>query len=148
MAFIALLALLLIGPKQLPEVARTLGRFINDLKRSTNGLKDEFQNQIRFDQEEIRRKIMESPQKTQKTQNVVNSAPPLPPAENIFTGDPNLPHTPMDSNLSHPSVAVEHQPTEEEIAQNKGSSDQPAETTSEVSQASPQPTTGPKGSVK
>lgn len=57
MAFIALLALLLIGPKQLPEVARTLGRFLNDLKHSTNSIKDEIQNQVRIDQEEIRRRI-------------------------------------------------------------------------------------------
>jgi len=40
--FIAVLALVLIGPKQLPEVARTLGRFLNELKRSTDTIKDEF----------------------------------------------------------------------------------------------------------
>lgn len=60
MLFIAILALVLIGPKQLPEVARTLARFINDLKRSVNSVKDEFQTQIKFDQDEIRRKIMET----------------------------------------------------------------------------------------
>lgn len=59
MAFIAILALVLIGPKQLPEVARTLGRFLNDLKRSTNSLKDELKYQVKLDQDEIRRKIME-----------------------------------------------------------------------------------------
>lgn len=42
--FIAVLALLLIGPKQLPEVARTLGRFLNELKRSAGQLSDEFKN--------------------------------------------------------------------------------------------------------
>ena len=30
------LALIVIGPKQLPEVARTLGRFLNELKRVTS----------------------------------------------------------------------------------------------------------------
>lgn len=81
MAFIALLALLLIGPKQLPEVARTLGRFLNDLKRSTNGLKADFQNQIKFDQDEIRRQIMSQPQNAKKQEN-----------KNSFTGDPSLTH--------------------------------------------------------
>ncbi len=34
MAVVAVLALILIGPKQLPEIARTVGRFLNDLKRT------------------------------------------------------------------------------------------------------------------
>lgn len=63
MAVIALLALLLIGPKQLPEVARTLGKFLNDLKRSTNSIKDEIQSQVKIDQDEIRRRIYEQPAK-------------------------------------------------------------------------------------
>lgn len=40
--FLAVLALVVIGPKQLPEVARTLARFLNELKRSTSAITDEF----------------------------------------------------------------------------------------------------------
>ena len=47
--FIAILALIFIGPKQLPEVARTVGRFLNDLKRSTSDLTDELKAQARID---------------------------------------------------------------------------------------------------
>lgn len=36
---LAVIALLVIGPKQLPEVARNLARFINELKRTTQDLK-------------------------------------------------------------------------------------------------------------
>lgn len=46
---IAVLALILIGPEQLPEVARTLGRFINDLKRSADGLAEDIKNQAKVD---------------------------------------------------------------------------------------------------
>lgn len=46
---LGVLALLLIGPKQLPEVARTLGRFINDLKRSAEGLTDDIKKQAKVD---------------------------------------------------------------------------------------------------
>ncbi len=53
MAMIAALALILIGPKQLPEVARTLGRFLNDLRRTTNSLTDELKDQVRIDQQKI-----------------------------------------------------------------------------------------------
>ncbi|MFN8791815.1 MAG: twin-arginine translocase TatA/TatE family subunit [Bdellovibrionales bacterium] len=42
---IAVLGLILLGPEQLPDLARTLGRFINDLKRSTEGLSEEFRKQ-------------------------------------------------------------------------------------------------------
>ena len=34
--FLAVIALIFIGPKQLPDLARTLGRFITELKRTTN----------------------------------------------------------------------------------------------------------------
>lgn len=47
--FLAVLALIVIGPKQLPEVARTLGRFLNELKRSTNVLTDEIKQQTKLD---------------------------------------------------------------------------------------------------
>lgn len=48
--FLAVLALIVIGPKQLPEVARTLGRFLNELKRSTNDLSSELRQQTGFDE--------------------------------------------------------------------------------------------------
>ena len=47
--FIAILALIFIGPKQLPEVARTVGRFLNDLKRSTSELTDELKASAKID---------------------------------------------------------------------------------------------------
>lgn len=42
MIFLALLGLILFGPRKLPEIARTVGRFINDLKRASG----EFQEQL------------------------------------------------------------------------------------------------------
>lgn len=35
LVLIAIIALIFIGPKQLPEIARTLGRTLNELKRAT-----------------------------------------------------------------------------------------------------------------
>lgn len=37
MILIGIIALIAIGPKQLPEVARVVGRFINEVKRTTEG---------------------------------------------------------------------------------------------------------------
>jgi len=42
--FLGLLALLLIGPKELPEVARNIARFINQMKRASSGLLDELKS--------------------------------------------------------------------------------------------------------
>jgi sec-independent protein translocase protein TatB len=39
MLFLGALGLILIGPDQIPEVARTIGRFINDIKRSADEVK-------------------------------------------------------------------------------------------------------------
>ena len=41
MLFVAILALILIGPKQLPEVARTVGRLLNEFRRASDGILDE-----------------------------------------------------------------------------------------------------------
>lgn len=56
MLVIAALALIFIGPKQLPEIARTLGRLLNDLKRSTSTFTDELKSQVDYDFEEELRK--------------------------------------------------------------------------------------------
>lgn len=64
--FLAVLALIVIGPKQLPEVARTIGRFLNDLKRSTENLKDEFKIKIDQDFDVKRNEIAEQMKKQQE----------------------------------------------------------------------------------
>ncbi|UXR65785.1 twin-arginine translocase TatA/TatE family subunit [Bdellovibrio bacteriovorus] len=55
--FLAVLALIVIGPKELPELARTLGRFLNELKRSTNVLGDELKQQVRMDKFDLNQTI-------------------------------------------------------------------------------------------
>ncbi|HEV2992129.1 MAG TPA: twin-arginine translocase TatA/TatE family subunit [Candidatus Angelobacter sp.] len=52
MIFFALLALVLFGPRKLPQIAREMGRFMAEFKRAGN----QFQNQI---QEEIRNMELE-----------------------------------------------------------------------------------------
>ena len=68
-AFIFVLALLIFGPKKLPEIARQVGKALNEFKRASNEFKAQIQSEI--DQLEVqeRRKKAEEEQKT------------LPPAE-------------------------------------------------------------------
>ncbi len=41
------IALLVFGPKKLPEVGRTIGKAIREFKKSTDEIKDKFEEQIR-----------------------------------------------------------------------------------------------------
>lgn len=54
---LGIIALVVIGPKELPQLARTIGRFLNELKRSTNGLTEELREQARFNPEAYRNTI-------------------------------------------------------------------------------------------
>jgi sec-independent protein translocase protein TatB len=70
MAFLVLLALILFGPKRLPEIARQMGRFMAEFRRASN----EFQNQIH---QEINKLELEEHNKaiSDATNNI------MPPAE-------------------------------------------------------------------
>jgi TatA/E family protein of Tat protein translocase len=46
MVFLFVLALLIFGPKKLPEVGRQIGRFMNEFKRASNEFKAQIQSEI------------------------------------------------------------------------------------------------------
>lgn len=68
--FLAALALIVIGPKELPQVARTIGRLINEIKRSTNGLTEELKQQARIDRIDLN----EAPKKVEPNVAPVSEA--------------------------------------------------------------------------
>jgi TatA/E family protein of Tat protein translocase len=45
--FILFLAFLLFGPKKLPDIARTLGKGLGELRRASNELRSSFEEEIR-----------------------------------------------------------------------------------------------------
>ena len=74
--FLAVLALIVIGPKELPELARTLGRFLNELKRSTDSMGDELKQQMRLDKlDKLNMDTIRNPQPQQAQQNEAEQAP-------------------------------------------------------------------------
>ena len=50
MMLIMAIALLVFGPKKLPEVGRSIGKAMREFKKSTEEIKDRFEEQIRADE--------------------------------------------------------------------------------------------------
>ena len=51
---IAILALVLLGPEQLPGAARTAGKWMRELRRATEDLKDQIETEIYVDERRVR----------------------------------------------------------------------------------------------
>ena len=62
MMIIMVVALLVFGPKKLPEIGRSVGKALREFKKSTEEIKDRFEEQIRVDdfksiQEDIKKDL-------------------------------------------------------------------------------------------
>ncbi len=63
MIFILLLALVIVGPKKLPEVARQLGKFLAEFKRASNEFKHQIEAEmLNIELQERAKKQPEGPQ--------------------------------------------------------------------------------------
>jgi len=49
LVFILIIALIVVGPGKLPEVAKSMGKAINEFKKTSMGVKKEFQDAIKMD---------------------------------------------------------------------------------------------------
>ena len=62
MIFIFLLALLIFGPKKLPEVGRQIGKALAEFKRASNDFKSQLETEMRnLEMEEASKKQAETP---------------------------------------------------------------------------------------
>jgi sec-independent protein translocase protein TatB len=61
MLFIFLLALIVIGPRRLPELARQFGRIMGEIKRASNDFQSQVQDEVRqLELEEAAEKLKKS----------------------------------------------------------------------------------------
>lgn len=110
---LAVLGLVLLGPEQLPEVARTLGRFFNDLKRSTDEITDEFKKSTINSQnllEDIRNDL-----------NQVDQGPthyPEPDHTTSTHSDGHSEEEPVQLEMDTEYVAPEQNPSDIELEKN------------------------------
>ena len=57
---IFVIALIIFGPRKLPELGRSLGRSINEFKRASNELKNTLEEEIRVDEQRTATKAPET----------------------------------------------------------------------------------------
>jgi len=89
MLFLFLLALLLFGPKKLPEIGRQIGRGLAEFKRASNELKGQLENEMRLLEAEDREKKI---------------SPPPPPPENTVAALPET--TSVSASVPAPAAAA------------------------------------------
>ena len=111
MLFIFLLALIVFGPKKLPELARQLGKIMADFKRATNDFKYQLENEI----EQMDIKEQNAQREKSLPQQLVAGEPTILP--------PPLPGS-VPSTLSTPSgytvesaAEAEHEPEQLSFAE-------------------------------
>lgn len=111
--FLFLLALLVFGPKKLPEIARQVGKILNEFRKASNEFRSQIEAEIsHMDVEHYSRKVLppsEPPGGTVATLDVRPEPPSLPAAP-----EPEV-HNPIDSQPKVLEGAVVR-PPEEELA--------------------------------
>ncbi len=70
---IVLAIFLIFGPDRIPEMARGLGKFINEVKRASEDIKTEINREA--DKKERKRKLDEYKSRMNKEDNMLNSQP-------------------------------------------------------------------------
>jgi sec-independent protein translocase protein TatB len=99
---IGVLALILLGPEQLPDLARKLGKFVNELKRTTDGLKEEFKNSGINPSNLLEEIKNDRPAKkpnentSSQNQNVEDMLPPQNPVDILKSGHVENAHSPIE----------------------------------------------------
>lgn len=58
---IGIVALIVFGPRKLPQLARTIGKTMADFRRTTNDFKSTWEKEVNFEETENQNKIIESP---------------------------------------------------------------------------------------
>jgi sec-independent protein translocase protein TatB len=80
-AFIVLLALLLFGPKKLPELARQLGKLMADFRRASNEFRVQMEDELRVAEQAERQKKLAASSSESPSAATPATVPALDPAQ-------------------------------------------------------------------
>lgn len=110
--FIFLLALVLFGPKKLPEIGRTVGKLLAEFRRASNEFKFQIQEELRnMEEDERRKKLAEA--EAQKAAAIPATAESPAPSEGLSILPPST-GTPVSTSAPYatPAAAAEAAPIE------------------------------------
>jgi len=111
--FILLLALVLFGPKKLPEIGRTAGKLLAEFRRASNEFKFQIQEELRnMEEEERRKKLAESKALAATSAQVMAEANMTPEAEAGPTILPPSTGTPVSAARPFATPAGSPEPME------------------------------------
>jgi sec-independent protein translocase protein TatB len=131
--FLFLLALVIFGPKKLPEIARQVGKYLNEFKRASNEFKSQIEQEIAHLEVETKQQTIlpPSPSVEGTTSRTLNSAPleetkveTSVPAEAAIPEAATLAcsaeeHASSSGNGATPPVATESVPASEEVTSDR-----------------------------
>lgn len=131
--FLFILALVIFGPKKLPEIARQVGKYLNEFKRASNEFKAQIEQEISHLDVETRQQTIlpPSPSVEGTTSRTLNSAPveeakveTSAPAEAAAPEAATLAasteeHASSSGNGATPPVATEAAPASEEVTSDR-----------------------------
>jgi len=99
--FLFFLALIIFGPKKLPEIARTVGKYLNEFRRASNEFKAQIEQEIaHLEVENKKTTLPPSPPVDGTTSRTLNAATADP---SPVTAPAEVPATLAASEDSHPS---------------------------------------------
>ncbi len=102
MLVLGVIALLVIGPKQLPEVARVIGRTLNEFKRATGDLTSTFYNAKKEAETYVNKTTNYMHQQREEFEKSLN----------LQQNEPHTHHEPDDSaEESHPEESSKESPS-------------------------------------
>jgi sec-independent protein translocase protein TatB len=120
-ALLIFLALLLFGPKKLPELARQLGKLMAEFRRASNEFRMQMEDELRIaDQQEQQKKIAEmqtaapvTPLMTESSENTIAA----PSAEEPTEDHPPATAEPVFESTSEPTSQLIPEPIPEPVSQ-------------------------------
>lgn len=99
---ILVIALIIFGPRKLPELGRSLGKSIGEFRKASNELKSTLEEEIRLEEQKEQRAKMEAEQASA----VAAAAPPPPAATDPTIAPPATHDAPAEPTVSRTNTGT------------------------------------------
>ena len=91
LVIILVIALIIFGPRKLPELGRSLGKSIGEFRKASNELKSTLEEEIRMEEQKEQRVKMEAEQSSAIAAGAGAPAPPIPSTFDEVQAEVNAP---------------------------------------------------------